>query len=492
MKVNIPTVAIRKSKINIGTLPYFAVDETGCLIENEYGERSINYHVDHYVDEFPLLVCNERLTEVLEINSFLIERRLGNFSLNRNKKSNESSANSQGYYASMKADPIDDVSILPIAKDMKHFLDWLINDGADYLEVIAAPTNFNLEEAKALLPIWRYQRHLVTLVKKKGKGRCSFKLARRRLQNLRAFYMWSYKRGMIGALPFSVKLKSVKTKRKDSGFEVFGLPSKVNNSKFGIESYVSNLDIPRTVKQKQDSPDSKLQPYNEEELLLLLQSDVAKHRTYGLFIKCAYMGGFRAFEIPQIEFDSIVNPSKSNNKNFEIIIVRKGHKPYPIKTSPMLMQALWDYTQDKKWSHARVKFESNYGMNNPDHPLPVFINKSGERMSEGSVKSTIALVRRELKIKNLPYLERDFHDLRATFATYMALFLIKKGYTEDQVKGLMLILMAHEDFDVTLSYINFSVVQNQLGKHGAMGEWVDEVYSKVFKRLEVEGEFENV
>ena len=475
--------------INVGLIPYFVTDDNGKFIEEGQGEhnlRILQYHTDKIIEQFPLISCADRLKECLEFNLYLIERRTGDFSLKKNKHTEaEEFVWSRGYLGAKKGSGIKTKSILPIAKDLRKFLDWMIDNGVSYEEAMAVPENYDpnsVMESEALLPIWRFQRHLTKLVEKR---QLAFKRGRRILNNLKAFYLWCYRRAEINALPFTIEFKAISIKRKDDAESIFSMPGVKPEHKRAVRNYVSNLGIPAEAQQKNDKPNQGLLAYTGDDLKLLMSTQMYAHRTYGLFMKSALLAGLRAFEVVQINKNELVDPAQ-NRVSFSLSLLRKFDKAINLRISPRLMQMLWDYTQHPMYLKRQLKHETKYGKDNPEHPLPLFINRDGERMSEDSVKNSIQKVRAELKQDGLPRLDRDFHDLRATFATYWAIALLKKGYSPNDIKAKLMLLLSHETFETTQRYLDFAI-EGRVGKHGAMQEWVVDIYQEVMERVEKAG-----
>ncbi|MCJ8344746.1 alkaline phosphatase family protein, partial [bacterium] len=372
-------------------------------------------------------------------------------------------------------------SVEPIAKDLQAFLKWLIDNKKSYEEVIAAPfPSDSIKDEVASLPIWQYQKYLNDRVKNSN---LSYSVADRRLSAVRHFYLWSYKRSVISSLPFSMEYKAIKIPKKNRDFDLFSLPNSVNKRHKGIENWVSNLGISKTSIQP-DAVPNQLQPYSPSELASLLTTNISKHRTYGLFLKCAYLGGFRSFEVIKINHSDICDPKKDNfSKFYNIYINRKGNKNDNILISPNLMNMLYQYTLDPSWSIRRVKFESIYGINTPNAPLPLFINSSGERMAEEAPSSTIGYIRLEQRDRGEYVIERDYHDLRSTFGTYLAMAMIINGESEQRVKSVLMKLFSHESFAISEQYLDFAKIMLDESEHGAMHHWVKDMYSSVDELL---------
>lgn len=166
------TVSIKYSEFNLGSQAHFKTDEENELREVKYAEDIID-------SEFPLLFCESRIKECLEMNLFLIHRRLGIYSTKPNSKvKNQSPAFSKAYYATLSGEHLSHKSMEPIAKDLQAFLIWLVQNNRVYEEVIAAPLpSDSVEEQVASLPVWQYQKYLTKLVKtEKGNDEMTLRL----------------------------------------------------------------------------------------------------------------------------------------------------------------------------------------------------------------------------------------------------------------------------------------------------------------------------
>jgi integrase len=106
------------------------------------------------------------------------------------------------------------------------------------------------------------------------------------------------------------------------------------------------------------------------------------------------------------------------------------------------------------------------------------MNSSGERISEDTPGNTISIVRKEQKEWGLEVLTRTFLDLRATFATYVAKYLIEKGESESSIRQIFMTWMSHESFKTTKRYIDFAKSVG-VDAYGAMSEWVQDIYGDV-------------
>ena len=429
-------------------------------------------------EKFPLIYHPEMLDACCEMNLFLRQRAKGEFSTHRNKKEFSKIVWSEAYIASRAGEPIAEDTIEGIAKDLKLFLDFLASNNLSYVSAISMTV---VTSDKEMLPPWKYQQHLISRVKSR---RLAWNTAQRMISRVRELYIWSYLRGVGHQLPFQLDHKAIKKRKITSDDPMSPLLSRIDHGR-GISQWVSDLKIPKKFKQKDTKPEG-LQPYGKDELTLLLQTDIAQHRTWGLFLKCAYLAGFRASEVIQINARDVVNPDEDLKRaSYKIWIVRKHHKPKPINITRTLMKELHQYMSSEEWATRRVKHEIDHGVDNPENPLPLFLSSSGKRMAKRTPSDTIKYVRNELKLKNKPPLKRTYHDLRSTFGTYLAIYLIKKYEEPKRVRSILRKWMGHENFKTTESYIDFAKASDP-SEFGEMEQWVEEIYSAVKPMLDGE------
>lgn len=472
-----PSARRIKSTFNLGSISSFEMASDGALLVDEKGLRKVSYRSDSYTDNFPLIYHPGMLDACCEMNLFLIQRARGEYSTKRNRK-DVSSAWSQGYVASMRGEPLHHKTVDSISKDLKLFLDFLDTHGSSYLEVVVLPT---VSDDRELLPIWKYQRKLVERVKNNDLG---WGTAQRMIRRVREFYVWSFLRGVINKLPFEVEMKAIR-KQKSNDYDVlYAIPSR-NTANTSLSALVSDLSIPKKHKQKAKRPDG-LQPFSPQELTALLQTEVAQHRTFGLFLKCAYLAGLRSFEVVQIDYSDIENPAENPEQLIYCVrFIRKHHMQKPINITRSLMGELFKYTQSDIWTERRIKHETKYGMDNKEHPLPLFMNSSGERMASTSPSDTIRTVRKEQRARGGEVLKRSYHDLRATFGTYLAMYLIEKEEDPKRVRAILRKWMGHENSKTTEAYIDFAKASDP-SEFGEMHDWISDIYTEVQAIMESE------
>ena len=108
---------------------------------------------------------------------------------------------------------------------------------------------------------------------------------------------------------------------------------------------------------------------------------------------------------------------------------------------------------------------------------PLFLNRSGKPIQAKSVGNIISNVRDELGDKCL---KRSFHDLRSTFATNLASFMLKKNLPIGFIQYKLMRLLGHSDFSTTQKYINFARSET-FDKQ--MASWVDKLFGEHLSSL---------
>ncbi len=472
------------TSVNLATRLFFDKDDDGNFAIDTsirpYELRVHKYTNDkNIVPDFPLIFHPQRLTESLEMNLFLRQRATGDYATKRNTKELESTF-SEGYYATRKGTGVDVETLDKIADDLKMFLTWLHIDGSSYEEVVAAPlAKDSVREDVQNTPLWKFRSHLRDRVKNKTLG---WNTANRILGHLTHFYLWSNKRGIVTDLPFSTKYDLLKrTSNKDDALSsLFSLPTpkKVNSAERGHWGLVTNLKLAKEDKQKKDIDDN-LQPYSIKELTALLQTKEANKPISHLYLQCAYLGGMRSFELGGISHKDIFDPSDSQNKGKtpKLSILRKGYKPVVLIISTYLMKCLYEHTLTQRFLNDRKKHEVKYGIDNAEEPLPLFMNGRGEAIDSETPGRVVIRARKELKDKGY-ILRRTYHDLRATYCTFIAKYLLSKGESETRIKATLIKLMSHETFKTTELYIDFAKLSGS-NEFGEMYDWIKDIYTGV-------------
>lgn len=108
---------------------------------------------------------------------------------------------------------------------------------------------------------------------------------------------------------------------------------------------------------------------------------------------------------------------------------------------------------------------------------PLFLNRSGKPILAKSVSNIIAKIRAELGETRF---DRDFHDLRSTFATSLASFMLNKNLPIGFIQYKLMRLLGHSNFSTTQKYINFARSE-PFDKQ--MASWVDKLFGEHLSSL---------
>jgi site-specific recombinase XerD len=438
-----------KQTVNLGNLPYFSdVDDSG--------KRMVMFHQDSIVERFPRVLSLTRVLDALEINLFLEHRYKGLFMPPK-----------QGG----KKNPLGGVSLVTmnsLANSMSLFLQWIEAHNVDWHEVYAVSDS---DKAKYWLPVYRYRKYLIDQVIAKKIDRDTANLY---INHVRQFYEWARKQHRIEKLPFKYKTKVIKKKRKDGNIDL--LFTQYGAEEKGFTVTMTDLLIPKKYKQKK-STDASLSPYDQDELQLLYSSNALSKLGPRLRVDLAVQCGLRADEVATFEANHVVDPALSGQSIYYVTIVGKYDKERTIMVSNGLMTSLWLYRNDEEHQHRLSKWQLAKGSCDD---APLFLNRSGSFMSPKSVGNVISKVRKELKLVG-KVLKRDFHDLRSTFATNLAGFLIHKNLPIGFVQYKLMQLMGHADFSTTQRYINFA---RSLTFDKQMASWVDKLFGEFVAPLQ--------
>jgi integrase len=351
---------------------------------------------------------------------------------------------------------------------MSLFLQWIEAHDVDWHEVYAVSDS---DKAKYWLPVYRYRKYLIDQVVAKKIDRDTANLY---INHVRQFYEWARKQHRIDKLPFKYKTKVIKKKRKDGNIDL--LFTQYGAEEKGFTVTTTDLLIPKKYKQKK-STDASLSPYDQDELQLLYSSNALSKLGPRLRVDLAVQCGLRADEVATFEANHVIDPTLSGQSIYYVTIVGKYDKERTIMVSKGLMTSLWLYRNDEEHQHRLSKWQLAKGSCDD---APLFLNRSGSFMSPKSVGNVISKVRKELKLVG-KILKRDFHDLRSTFATNLAGFLIHKNLPIGFVQYKLMQLMGHADFSTTQKYINFA---RSLTFDKQMASWVDKLFGEFVAPLQ--------
>ncbi|KAB0287060.1 site-specific integrase [Vibrio fortis] len=462
------------TRVNVGSQLEFIVDVNGDYqvrtIAPGMKLREVSYRRDEIVDNFPLIVSPTRMSDVLEMNLFLIHRYIGQYS---NKKGGNYLPKSGLARGSVRTVGVDIATIEASAKHLTAFLRWLIESDVDWAESLSEPLNDRITNLE-LLPVWRFRQFLISQVES---GRLSYHYASNRIQVVKTFYEWAWKNHRIKSIPFkhitkTIRKRGYKTNNSSShlGSLLFGM-GMGPTEKGGIPVFTTNLALPKKITQKKTSPEDGLQPYSLAELNSLISSDTLKRDNYALWAELGYRCGLRAMDIVQLNYEDIKNPDVVLSAKFKITLISKGNKERRFTLSRVLMAKLWNFVNTDTYANRRVKHEVKHG---PNNKLPLFINNMGNRITKRSISNLISIIRAEQREKGQHVLKRTFHDLRATFATYLASYMLEAGHSEQFIKVTLTRELGHSDFQTSQRYIDFA--KTDCSFSNVAEPWVAEIY----------------
>lgn len=441
-------VGIYRLKFNLGTLPVFSGEI------DEHGIRAIEYRDDHWVDNFPLIWSSGRQFDALEMNLYLEHRYKG---LYRAPK-RAARSNSLGG-VSVK-------TLQSIANSLCIFLSWLAEENVDWRQVTAQAST---QRAKYWLPVYRFRKSLIDLIQAKSLGRDSANLY---MTHVRQFYEWAHRRGTIEKLPFEYQQLHIKRSNEHSNINSVFF---ISHRSPGLTVQTSDLTIPRKYRQK-SLPSDQLSPYTHDELCSLFNTQYLKSSARRLWVDLALFTGMRAFEIAQFLDSHVIDPSVIDVASYHATITGKGNKERQILIPRTLMQRLWRYKNCAERMHRVMKWEVNNGT---QHDKPLFLNRSGTGISEKSVSNTAIFARKELSRSGY-VLERSFHDLRSTYATNLAKYMLDKGLEPGFIEFKLMSLLGHSNFSTTRKYLNFA---RAVTFDSEMKGWSDTIFDGIDDRL---------
>lgn len=447
MNGNYPKVV--KQTVNLGSLPYFSNVDTNK-------NRDLEFHQNHIVEKFPRVLSLNRVQDALEINLFLEHRYKGQFM----PPKRGGTKNTLG--------GVSLVTLQSLANSMSLFLQWVEKNAVDWHEVYAVSGS---DKAKYWLPVYRYRKHLIEQVVENKIDRGTGNLY---INHVRQFYEWARKQRRIDKLPFKYTTKVIQKKRNDGSLDL--LFTDYGSDRKGFTVTTTDLLIPKKYKQKK-AGDASLAPYSQVELKLLYSSKALSEQGPKLRVDLAVQCGLRADEVATFKANYVVDPALSEQSIYNVTIIGKYDKERTIMISKRLMASLWLYRNGEEHQHRLSKWQLARG---DCDDATLFLNRSGSFMSPKSIGNVISKVRKELK----PFgkvLKRDFHDLRSTFATNLAGFLIHKNLPIGFVQYKLMQLMGHADFSTTQKYINFA---RSLTFDKQMASWVDKLFGEFVTPLQ--------
>lgn len=448
-------ISIIHASLNLGSLSTF----DGELIEVDAGHliRHIAYQRSHTVDKFPLLFSDTRLHDCLEINLFLEHRYKGKFL--RPKKGGQKNLLGGVTVKTIKS----------IANSLKVFLVWLEGAGIEWKDLYAVSAS---EKAKEWLPPYRFRAHLIERIKR---NELSLNTANLYISHVRQLYEWAWQTRRIEKLPFKYTDKVIKKKRSNSDFDL--IFTSFSNDK-GMVVQTNDLTIPRKHQQKKMVLNEGLTPFSQKEIQQLYSTDYMQAESRRLWADLALLCGLRAFEVTLLNESEIVDVNLDKTKVYTIDILGKFNKHRQILVPRTLMSRLWGYKNSPESLKRSAKWDSKYDYDDK----PLFINRSGNRLNEGSITNITSIAATEL-LQSKFKLSRSFHDLRSTFATSLARFLLEKDLPLGFIQYKLMSLLGHSNFATTQKYIDLA---RTITYDKKMKTWVEDVFGGLEQELSIE------
>jgi site-specific recombinase XerD len=460
----VPAVQLYKVTINLGSLPYFEGNSELEVKSVAASMRGIGFHQDHIVNDFPLLFCPTRVLDGLEMNLFLEHRYQGKF-LPPKKGGNRNLVGG-----------VTVKTLKSIANSLRGFLAWLAETNTDWREVYAVADS---DKAKAWLPPYRYRTYLIDRITAEEISRDTANLY---INHVRQFYEWALKAQRIDRIPFQYKRIAIKKQRKDGDFDL--LFSTFSDEK-ALTIETSDLTIPKKYKSKREALDNSLTPFNEEEIRWLFESKYMRLDGRKLWAELALSCGLRASEVASLPEDVVVSPVLSAKAVFEVTILGKFNKERKILIPQFLMGSLWQFKNSPDRMRRAAKWDLHYGAS---RVRPLFLNRSGRPINSGSLTNITSFVAQELAPSGIQF-DRTFHDLRATFATSLAKFMLERHLPLGFIQYKLMALMGHTNFSSTQKYINFA---RTVTFEKQMRDWVDRIFTDLQPALEDEAKANKV
>ena len=448
-------ISIVKADINMGLQPSF--DGELINISKDQQIRSIKYQREHISEKFSLLTSSTRLKECLEVNLFLEYRYKGKFL--RPKKGGQ-----KNFLGGVTVK-----TIKSIANSLKIFLNWLENRGIDWKDLYAVSES---EKAKEWLPPYQFRAHLIDRVKR---SELSLNTANLYISHVRQFYEWAWQTKRIEKLPFRYSSKVIKKKHSSSEFDLI-FTSFSNNR--GIVVQTNDLTIPKKHQQKKMVLNDSLSPFSQKELWSFYSFNYMQSKSRKLWADLALLCGLRAFEVTLLNESEVVDTSLDETKVYTVDIIGKFNKHRKILVPRSLMTRLWAY----KNSGERLNRSAKWDNHNSSIDKPLFINRSGKHLNEGSISNITSIAAKELSSSKVKF-THSFHDLRATFATSLARFLLENDLPLGFIQYKLMSLLGHSNFSTTQKYIDLARTVTY-DKH--MESWVLDIFGDLEQTLGIE------
>lgn len=221
-----------------------------------------------------------------------------------------------------------------------------------------------------------------------------------------------------------------------------------------------------------------LNPLNPQEIVYLDQVLGKKtSKEMRLMVELGRHTGLRIDEVVTFSVELVFPPPSEEMIEVEIGphvgVMTKYSKKRNVEIRPNIRKELHDYSVSDR-RKKRVAKAGDLG----NHP-PLFINQYGKPYTTKSIDNLWAAICKKVrKISNLPFLH-DFHDLRATYATYRLQELLDSGVAPSEALTRLMGWMGHKKEQTTWKYLIFICRHDWAKSSMSMGDdLLDEVYSE--------------
>ena len=448
---------IVKVTMNLGDLPYFEA-RSHMVVGAAEELRQICFHRDHLVQCFPLLVCERRILDALEMNLFMEHRYRGRFLPPKN-------GGTRNLYGGVTVR-----TLRSMANSLRRFLAWLAENDVDWRDVYALADG---EKAKAWLPPYRYRAHLISQV---VAGILSRDSANLYINHVRQFYEWALSTGRVDQIPFRYSRVPVRKRRRDGDIDL--LFHRMYGEK-ALTIQTSDLIIPKKYRAKRAPASEGLAPFSSEEIRWFFDSYYMRLEMRRLWAMLALACGLRADEVASLPETVVKDPDIACRDMFPITVVGKFSKMRKVLVPKFLMRLLWEYRN----SPVRLRRAGKWDLaNGVAGDRPLFLNRSGAGVNTGSISNLTVCVAKELAERGVDF-KRSFHDLRSTFATNLARFMLDRNLPSGFIQYWLMALLGHSQFSTTLKYLNFA---RSVTFELQMQEWTEEVFADLVPSLRLE------
>lgn len=360
-----------------------------------------------FYSNFPQIINLSNIEVSIEFNLFLIDKfRFNNFSANKSKAGDE----------------ISILRIKSIQTALTVFLNWLTKNKINWKD-----ENYLDNED----PVSLFKNYLIDRIISQDKH-LEYETAKRYLDDIKMLFEWAVHKNIITRLPFTYSFHYNSNEHS----------STITSKKAPIfQNVTRSIKIPKKYK---DIKNKKLSAYTPEEYSNLINTQYCQSQNRQIWIKLARYYGLRRTEIINLNEDIL-----DESKNGLYKVTGKFSKKREIYFKQNILDEIKEYcnTRSRKISLQKY-FEKNKYTPTP----PLFINNQGNRVSHSTITNIIYPAKSELRKNGIKF-DKTFHDLRATYALYRFMELMKKGIDMQHIEFVITDELGHNLFETTKKYL---------------------------------------